>query len=83
MATVSRCRARSPIVLVLVGIASVQLGAGVAKSLFDEVSPTALVFLRLVTSSLVLLVWSPAPGCAGARRSDLLVLLGVRREPGR
>ena len=37
--------------LVLIGIASVQLGAGVAKSLFDEVSPTTIVWLRLVTSA--------------------------------
>ncbi|MGA8256384.1 MAG: EamA family transporter [Nocardioides sp.] len=44
----------SPVVLVLIGIASVQLGAGVAKSLFDEVSPTGIVWLRLVTSAAVL-----------------------------
>lgn len=42
--------------LVLVGIASVQLGAAFAKSLFDTVDPTSLVWLRLVTSALVLLV---------------------------
>ena len=44
----------SPIWLVLIGILSVQLGAGVAKSLFDEISPTAIVWLRLVTSSVIL-----------------------------
>ena len=71
----------SPIVLVLVGIASVQLGAGVAKSLFDEVSPSALVFLRLATSSLVLLVWA-RPRLRGRSRSDLLVLLGFGASLG-
>jgi inner membrane transporter RhtA len=47
--------------LVLVGILSVQFGAGVAKSLFDEIEPTAIVWLRLVTSAVVLtLVARPA-----------------------
>jgi inner membrane transporter RhtA len=41
--------------LVLVGILSVQLGAAVSKALFAEVSPLGMVFLRLSTSSLVLL----------------------------
>jgi len=39
---------------VLVGILSVQLGAGIAKSLFDEVAPTTIVWLRLATSAVVL-----------------------------
>lgn len=71
----------SPVVLVLVGVASVQLGAGVAKSLFDEVSPSALVFLRLVTSSLVLLAWA-RPSLRGRSRADLLVLLGFGASLG-
>jgi inner membrane transporter RhtA len=71
----------SPIVLVLVGIASVQLGAGVAKSLFDEVSPSALVFLRLATSSLVLLIWA-RPRLHGRSRTDLQVLLGFGASLG-
>jgi inner membrane transporter RhtA len=40
--------------LVLLGIASVQFGSAVAKSLFDELTPTALVWMRLLTSALVL-----------------------------
>ena len=36
------------------GIASVQLGAAVAKTLFGEVPPTGMVWLRLVTSAVVL-----------------------------
>ncbi len=71
----------SPIVLVLVGIASVQLGAGVAKSLFDDVSPTALVWLRLATSSLILLAWV-RPRLGGRSRADLLVLLGFGASLG-
>ncbi len=51
-------RLPSPIVLVLIGIVSVQLGAGVAKSLFDEVSPTVIVWLRLVTSAAVLAAYA-------------------------
>jgi inner membrane transporter RhtA len=44
----------SPVWLVVIGILSVQLGAGVAKSLFDEVAPTTIVWLRLVTSAVIL-----------------------------
>ena len=65
----------SPIWLVLVGILSVQFGAGVAKSLFDEVSPTTLVWLRLVTSALVLLVIA-RPSLRGRSRHDWLVVVG-------
>ncbi len=41
--------------LVLAGIVSVQIGAAVAKGLFDEVPPTVVVWLRLATSAVVLL----------------------------
>jgi inner membrane transporter RhtA len=68
----------SPIWLVLLGILSVQLGAGVAKSLFDEVAPTTIVWLRLSTSALVLLVIA-RPTVRGRARSDwlLVVAFGV------
>ena len=33
----------SPVWLVLGGILSVQFGAGIAKDLFDEITPTAMV----------------------------------------
>ena len=45
----------SPVWLVLFGILSVQFGAGIAKTLFDEVAPTTIVWLRLATSAVVLL----------------------------
>ncbi len=43
-----------PVWLVVVGIASVQLGAGIAKTVFDDAAPLTLVWLRLATSALVL-----------------------------
>lgn len=64
----------SPVWLVLVGILSVQFGAGVAKALFDEVEPTVMVWLRLATSVVVLgLVARPTLG--GRSRGDWLVVL--------
>jgi inner membrane transporter RhtA len=47
----------SPVWLVLVGILSVQFGAVVSKGQFDEIPPVGMVFLRLVTSSLILLAF--------------------------
>lgn len=65
----------SPVWLVLVGILSVQFGAGVAKDLFDEVPPTVMVWLRLATSVLVLgLVARPV--LRGRSRADWLVVVG-------
>jgi inner membrane transporter RhtA len=43
-----------PVWLVVAGICSVQLGAGIAKNLFDDAAPTTLVWLRLATSAMVL-----------------------------
>ncbi|WP_433338259.1 EamA family transporter [Spirillospora sp. CA-294931] len=43
-----------PPALILLGIISVQVGAGMAKHLFDRLSPTSAVTLRLVTSAIVL-----------------------------
>lgn len=65
----------SPVWLVLVGILSVQFGAGIAKSLFDEVAPTTIVWLRLATSSVVLVLVA-RPRLRGRTRSDWLVVLG-------
>lgn len=71
----------SPIVLVLIGIVSVQLGAGVAKSLFDEVSPTVIVWLRLVTSAAVLAAYA-RPRLKGRTSHDWLVVLGFGASLG-
>jgi inner membrane transporter RhtA len=65
----------SPIWLVLIGILSVQFGAGVAKTLFDEASPTTIVWLRLAASAVVLLAVA-RPVLRGRTRSDWVVVLG-------
>jgi inner membrane transporter RhtA len=61
--------------LVLVGIVSVQVGAAFAKDLFGTVSPTAIVWLRLVTSALVLAAVA-RPRLRGRTRQDWLVVVG-------
>jgi len=45
----------SPVWLVLIGMLSVQFGAAVSKDQFGEIPPVGMVFLRLITSSLILL----------------------------
>ena len=64
-----------PVGLVLIGILSVQLGAAIAKGLFGEISPTAMVWLRLVTSALVLAALA-RPRLTGRSRRDWVVVLG-------
>lgn len=58
--------------LVLIGIVSVQVGAGVAKSVFDEASPTSLTWLRLTASALILAAVA-RPRLRGRSRQDWLV----------
>jgi inner membrane transporter RhtA len=56
-------------VLVVVAVSSVQFGAALAKSLFDEVGPGGTVFLRVLFAAVVLVaVWRPAVG--GRSRLD-------------
>ncbi|WP_329520445.1 EamA family transporter [Spirillospora sp. NBC_01491] len=43
-----------PPALILLGIISLQVGAGLAKHLFDRLPPSALVLMRLLTSAIVL-----------------------------
>ncbi|WP_159943692.1 MULTISPECIES: DMT family transporter [unclassified Nocardiopsis] len=64
-----------PVWLVLVGIVSVQTGAGVAKSLFEALPPAAVVWLRLLTSA-VLLVLVARPALRARPRGDWLVVAG-------
>lgn len=61
--------------LVVIGILSVQVGAAVAKSLFGEIAPTAMVWLRLATSALVLMALA-RPRFHGRSRQDWLVVIG-------
>ena len=65
----------------LVGILSVQLGAGIAKSLFGEVAPTLIVWLRLVTSALVLVALA-RPDVRRRSRRDWLVVAGFGASLG-
>jgi len=71
----------SPVWLVLLGILSVQFGAGIAKSLFDEVAPTTIVWLRLATSAVVLALLA-RPVVRGRSRSDWLVVLAFGASLG-
>ena len=64
----------SPIWLVLIGIASVQFGAAVAKNLFGQIEPTAMVWLRLATSAVVLVAVA-RPRLRGRSRADWLTVL--------
>ncbi len=64
----------SPVWLVLGGILSVQFGAGIAKTLFDEVEPTTIVWLRLATSAVVLLAIA-RPALRGRTGRDWLVVV--------
>ena len=66
---------RRAIGFVLIGILSVQFGAAIAKDLFDRIDPTAMVFLRLLTSALVLLAIA-RPALRGRTREDWLVVAG-------
>lgn len=70
-----------PVVLVLIGIASVQVGAAVAKSLFGEVTPTAMMWLRLLTSAVVLVALA-RPVLRGRSRADWLTVLGFGTSLG-
>ncbi len=61
--------------LVLIGILSVQFGAAIAKDLFGQVSPTSMVWLRQVTSAVLLLV-AVRPSLRGRSGGDWVVVLG-------
>jgi len=66
---------------VLVGILSVQFGAGIAKSLFGEVPPTLIVWLRLVTSAVVLVALA-RPDVRRRSGRDWLVVLAFGASLG-
>lgn len=66
---------RRAVLFVLVGILSVQVGAAIAKDLFGRIDPTAMVWLRLLTSTVVLLAVA-RPVLRGRSRADWLVVLG-------
>jgi inner membrane transporter RhtA len=74
----SRLSRLPPTGLVLVAIASVQLGAAFAKSIFDEVGPSGAVFLRVVLAAVLLwVIWRPRPGAHTNRELRLAALFGL------
>ena len=77
VSTGSRPRLARPgaVWLVLGSIATVQIGAAIAKHLFGLASPTGIVWLRLATAAVVLLLWS-RPKLRGRTRNDWLLVTG-------
>ncbi len=66
---------RRAVWLVLAGIISVQVGAAIAKGLFDTVTPTGMVLLRLGSSALVF-VALVRPRIRGRSGTDWAVAFG-------
>jgi inner membrane transporter RhtA len=66
-----------PVVLVLGAVASVQFGAALAVTLFDDVGPVGTVLLRLALGAVVLLVLSRPRGRDLARGDVLLFGLAL------
>jgi inner membrane transporter RhtA len=67
-----------PVALVLGAISSVQVGAAIAKSLFDEIGASGTVFVRVLFAALVLaLIWRPEVAGHGRREILLAVLFGL------
>ncbi len=67
-----------PALLVLAGVASVQLGAAIGKSLFDDIGPAGTVLLRQAFAALVLLlVWRPSIRGRSAADWRLVLAFGV------
>lgn len=68
----------SPNLLVLLSIASVQLGSAIAKSMFESLSPAAIVFLRVGFAAIVLLlIWRPQLKKIDRTHYKALILFGL------
>jgi inner membrane transporter RhtA len=67
-----------PTLLVLAAVASVQFGAALAKSLFDEIGPGGTVFLRVLFAAIVLAaIWRPRVAGRAPRDLWLAVAFGL------
>ena len=65
------------VALVAIGIVSVQLGAAIAKSLFPQLGPIGVVWLRLLIAGLILAVTLP-PAFSRVRRAwGIVALFGL------
>ncbi|MGH2991974.1 MAG: EamA family transporter [Solirubrobacterales bacterium] len=68
----------SSVGLVLGGVVSVQLGAAIATTLFDELGPTGTVLVRVLFAAIVLVaVWRPMVRGSAAGAWRLVALFGV------
>jgi inner membrane transporter RhtA len=64
--------------LVIGSIVSVQIGAAIATTLFDDLGPTGTVMLRLVLAAVVLAaIWRPAHSALRGPGARELVLFGI------
>lgn len=67
-----------PVVLVLTGVTSIQFGAALAATLFDDLGPAGTSVLRLGFAALVLLaIWRPRIGRHRPEHLRLAVLFGL------
>ncbi len=67
-----------PPLLVLGGVASTQLGASLAKGIFDDAGPAGTVFLRVALAAVVLaLLWRPSVRGHSRRELALIAAFGV------
>jgi inner membrane transporter RhtA len=67
-----------PTLLVLAAVASVQFGAALGKTLFDEIGPGGTVFLRVLFAAIVLAaIWRPELAGHDRRDLGLAVLFGL------
>lgn len=64
-----------PVLLVMVSIASVQLGASFAKDLFSSAPPQTVAWLRLVFAAIILTIVA-RPRLTGRTRADWLAVIG-------
>jgi inner membrane transporter RhtA len=78
LASSRRAGAGAAPLLVLGAVASVQLGAAAATTLFDEIGPAGTVLYRLVfAAALLLAIWRPWPLPADRRALALAAVFGV------
>ena len=74
----SRVQRVPPPVLVVGAVSSVQFGATLAKSIFDEVGSGGAVFLRVLSAAVVLaLLWRPRVRGLSRRELWLVLLFGL------
>lgn len=71
-------RPLSPVALVLTGIGSVQFGAALAATLFDELGPSGTTLLRLGFAAAILMaLWRPDPRAYSLAELRLAALFGL------